>query len=150
MKPEFSNLSIQFWRHTDGRLGHATLCICAQAAGAAIDSLIAATNELRIAGPNNQRKLTTTANQRSRNFTTARLCFREPADDFSELWIGVADSTFHIEFTENGFQPLRDALQVWRDGGEDFCIYPRGDNCTLQQRDRDSGELWFWTPQTDP
>ncbi|WP_417749222.1 hypothetical protein [Rosistilla oblonga] len=150
MKPEFSDLAIQCWRHDWPRLGHSKLCICMQAERSAIASLINAVDELATVGPENQRKLTTLGSARPQPCTAIRLVHRNATPEFSELYVGCDGDCLTVEFTEHGLKPLADALQTWAEGGEDFCIYPRGERIKPAARDSESGEIWFWTPQTDP
>lgn len=58
-----------------------------------------------------------------------------------------------LEFTTAGMEEFRQAVLFWRNGGEDFCIYPEGSRKARHVKKRDelrakdlaSGALWFWT-----
>lgn len=149
MKKQFQNLDIQCWRHSE-KLGHSQPCICMQAGSEAIDTLLRAVEELAAEGAPNRRLLTLLPNQRPKPCTKIRLSLAPLTDDLREMSITRENGVAIFEFTEVGLTEFREAITVWRNGGEDFCIYPGGKKKELGSKDRVSGELWFWTPRTDP
>lgn len=149
MKPQFQNLPIQCWQFA-GKLGVAQPCLCMQAAPDAVTTLLQVVDELRAEGPPSKRSLSLRPNERKKQCTTVRMRFVPADDDLREMSIRREKDVAILEFAEAGMAAFREALTAWRDGGEDFCIYPSGRKHELGIKDRTSGELWFWTPFMDP
>jgi len=72
-----------------------------------------------------------------------------------QMCIGRKEDVGLFEFTPQGLQKFREAVVCWQSGGEDFGLAPtwtsrRKKKEELGSKDLASGELWFWTPRTDP
>jgi hypothetical protein len=65
-----------------------------------------------------------------------------------EMSLTIERGTAILEFTPAGLRTFRDAVVTWRDGGEDFSVHPSQD--AMGHKDQSSGEVWFWSPSTDP
>ena len=147
MKRDFQNLDIQCWNHR-GRLERRQPCICLQAAADACGVLLAAIDELGAEGPPAQRSLSLKACQRARRCGKIRLVLSPKSDELQEMSLAINDQTAVLEFTADGLTIFRDAVMACRDGGEDFSVGPSEKLESL--KDSASGEIWFWTPLTDP
>ena len=121
-----------------------------QAAPEPIASLLLAIDELSADGVPSKRTLTLLPNARRKQCATIRISLLPVTDDLREMSISRDHDVAILEFTEVGLSNFREALTAWKDGGEDFCIHPRGKKTELGTKDQSSGELWFWTPMTDP
>lgn len=147
MKRQFENLDIQCWEHTGGRLGFQRPCICLQAAKEACDQLLAAVDELAAEEAPAQRTLTTKNCQRRNACSRIRLLLAAPCEALEEMSLTTEQRAAILEFTPMGLKMFRDAVLAWRNGGEDFSVHPYRRKAT---KDKSSGEVWFWSPDTDP
>ena len=71
------------------------------------------------------------------------------SDDLKVMHIAVERDTATIKFTDEGLSVLKNSLETWLVGGEDFGVSPR--HAALKPKafgklDQNSGELWFWGP----
>ncbi|HVX12182.1 MAG TPA: hypothetical protein VHC22_13455 [Pirellulales bacterium] len=66
----------------------------------------------------------------------------------AEMSLTIDRGTAILEFTPAGLKTFRDAVVTWRNGGEDFSVHPSRE--AKGQKDKRSGEVWFWSPSTDP
>ena len=121
-----------------------------QAAPEAIAKLLLAVDELATDGAPSRRTLTLLSNDRRKQCSTIRMLLLPVTEDLRKMSITHDSEVAQFEFTEVGLFDFRDAVTTWQDGGEDFCVYPRGKKQELGAKDQASGELWFWTPMTDP
>ena len=49
-----------------------------------------------------------------------------------------------LNFTEAGIKDIVTVFNHWRDGSEDFCLFPRGKKSELKAKEIESWEIWFW------
>lgn len=87
----------------------------------------------------------------SRAFALPKLKFKleSSQDDLKVLHIGHDRRIATISMTDIGLALVRRAFIAWLEGKEDFGVSPRHSTvkqCEWGQRDRESGELWFWGP----
>jgi hypothetical protein len=149
VKPEFSNLEIDFWVHR-GRLGvsQPSFCLfhnCIQVGSPILNAL----NELKDETCPVQRMLTFAACSREHALTNLRLKAVSESDELRVMNIQCDTDVATIEMTDVGLALLIDACAAWLAGAEDFGVSPR--RSTLNQKefgrlDLESGELWFWGP----
>lgn len=148
MRKQFEKLDVECWEHRGGRLGLRRPYICLQAAQEACDRLLAAVNELAAEDAPSKRTLTTKNCRRSHACTKIRLLLAAPSDALEEMSFTIERGTAVLEFTPAGLKAFQDAVLTWRNGGEDFSVQPS--RKARGQKDKRSGEVWFWTPNTDP
>lgn len=148
MKKQFENLDIQCWEHRGGRLGQQRPFICLQAGPAACGRLLAAVDELAADEAPAQRVLTAKDCQRKRACSKLRLVLAAPTEALMEMSLAIERGTAILEFTPAGLKAFRDAVVAWQNGAEDFSVQPS--RSAKGHKDKSSGEVWFWTPLTDP
>jgi hypothetical protein len=148
---KFQDVAIQCWEHTAPRLGRARPFICLQAAAAACDILLLALDELAAEGVPSSRKMTLAASNRKRHCTKIRLLLSPATEAIRQMSLTKNGDVATFEFTRAGLPVFRDAVELWKGGGEDFSIHPRTDRKQeFGEADKASGEVWFWTPNTSP
>jgi hypothetical protein len=67
--------------------------------------------------------------------------------DLLEMFATRVESTAILEFTPPGLQKFHRALELWRDGGEDFSVHPNREGAkdrAQPTKDLNSAEVWFW------
>lgn len=149
MKPEFSNLKIDFWVHP-GKLGFSQPTLCLFHDSLEIGApILTALHELKNETLPAQRKLTFVACSRKRPLLSLRLVAVPNSEDLQVMSIRYESDTATIEMTEAGLELVINAFNSWLQGAEDFGVYP--DQSTRKSQppgklDRQSGELWFWGP----
>jgi len=157
VKPAFANLTFRLWQH-DCRLGESLPTLCIQGAANDATGLLAAIDELAQETPPAARTLTTRGHDKPNAVTKIRLGLVAESGELRQMFLGCEGSTAHLEFTLQGLESFRQAVDLWMNGAEDFSIHPHGSrkardikrHDVLGQKDLDSGELWFWTTGTDP
>jgi len=149
LKKHFQNLNIQCWCHS-GRLGLLEPCICLQASPPGVDALILALDELKQDGAPSRRTLTLLPNRRRKQCSTIHVSLVPATDELRQMCLSRNGTAADFELTELGLSDFRRALIAWREGAEDFSIHPIGKREELGVKDRASGEVWLWTPATDP
>ena len=153
MMPYLQDLDIECWRFA-GRLGknEPTLCVFTSNPESCAP-LMLAIDELAQSGPPARRSVTFRSCRRPRGCSRLRLLLAHESDELRRMQISVDGCTATIEMTIAGLEQLRDAVTAWRNGGEDFGIYPnwkRNRRRELGEKDLASGELWFWGPSYEP
>jgi hypothetical protein len=114
--------------------------------------LLTTTDELVASGFSSHRTLTVGYHSRPKPIFKIRIAFLPESDDLAQMSITRNENEATFEFTERGLVEFRRALEVWRDGGEDFSVHPEGSrkasrakrNDHMRAKDLASGELWFW------
>jgi hypothetical protein len=153
MQPYFTNLNVECWKH-NGKLGFSPLAICLYhdrvESGRAI---LTAIDELSAEPPPAKRTITIRPSPRKKCITTLRLLLVEPRDDLRAMHIAYESGAATIELTTIGLAALREAIDCWCNGGEDFGVSPS--RAEIKKRefgalDKSSGELWFWGPTMGP
>jgi hypothetical protein len=149
MKPCFQNLDIECWEHS-GRLGllEPSLCLF-QANVNECEPLLLAIDELCSTEPPAKRTLTFKPCQRPRACTTGRLILLAESDELRQMHISREGATVTIELTPAGLRAIREAVERWHEGNDDFGVAPRwkrNKRRELGSKDLASGELWFWGP----
>jgi hypothetical protein len=147
MKKQFQNLEIQCW--LGPRLGVAEPCFCLQAGPAECSIILAALDELATEGVSARRALTLKTCNRKIKCTTIRLVFSPESEDLRQMSFSRVNDIATFEFTPVGLLSFREAVVLWRDGGEDFGVSPDR-NKSRGRKDLGSGEVWFWTRFMDP
>lgn len=149
VKPEFSDLGIDFWVHRAKRGGsQPSLCLfhdSPELGSPMLDALIELKNETWPA----QRTLTFAACSRERALVGLRLKAVPRREELQVMNIRHNSDVATIEATELGVDLLINACRAWLAGAEDFGVSPHQGNLTpkfLGKLDRESGELWFWGP----
>lgn len=148
VKEAFRSLDIQCWEHTRSKLGFKTPFLCLQARSEACDILLHAIDELLGEEPPAKRSLTLKPCNRRHACIRIRLLLSPPSDELNEMSLTRSVDTATLEFTPVAMAKFKAAVLMWRDGGEDFSVHPSGQ--ARGKKDRTSGEVWFWTPSTDP
>ena len=62
-----------------------------------------------------------------------------------KLWLGLEDDQPVLEFTDQAINEVKQAFELWANGAEDFRLSPDAKLKDLGLKERDSGELWFWS-----
>lgn len=150
MKPRFQNIPVDCW--LDKRLGVADQSICLAPHGLPDDVtgailLLEALDELKSATLPAQRVLATCASSHRSRIGMIRLVLCEETDDLKQLAITCTGDIATVEMTLAGWKIVRDGIEGWREGGEDFGVGPISVQRRLKDlgaKDRQSAELWFW------
>ena len=140
MKNYFKNIDIQCWEVT--RLGVNPPFLCLQGNADAANLLLAAVDESSSEEMPTQRKLTLNPCKSKKSCSKIRLILTAENDELKEMSLKKDQDIAIFELTPTGLATFRDAVVIWRNGGEDFSIKPRK---RLAKRDKESGEVWFWT-----
>jgi hypothetical protein len=147
-KPQFQNLTFECWRHLR-RLGQTPTSLCFyQADVRACEPLLAALDGLAAATPPPQIVLTLRPSERPKPINTLRLRLTAESDDLRVMCIEHGAGVATIDLTPRGLPALRQAIETWHGGREDFGI-GSGDNVPRKElgpRDKASSEAWFWGP----
>jgi hypothetical protein len=147
MKKQSQNIDIQCWEHTGSRLGKHRPFLCLQGERGACESLLTALDELAVENMPSRRTLSLKPCQRLKACSTIQLLLSPVSAELQEMSLSRVQDTARFEFSPVGLPVFRAAVATWRNGGEDFCVCPdreSGGKC-----DKESGEVWFWTPFTD-
>lgn len=147
MRSRFKNIDIECWEHS-GRLGKSRPFLCLKAGEEACTILLEAVDELMSEGVPSKRTLTLKLCQRRKACSTIRLTLSPVSDDLQEMSIRRVQSTADLEFTPTGLAAFREAASAWRNGEEDFSAHCS--DAANGKKDSESGEVWFWTPSTEP
>lgn len=139
-------------------MGGSKPSLCMQGDSEAAKLLLDAIAELAADGEPAQRTLTLRPNRRPKAVFTLRMLLSAESDDLQQMSLTRGGTVARLEFTVKGLEAFRLAVVCWRDGGEDFSLYPYGSRKArhrkkrheLGSKDLASGELWFWTPHMDP
>jgi hypothetical protein len=149
--PYFRNLNIQCWQHEGPSLGFHEPAICLQADAEACDIVLLAIDELIAESAPSERMLAVKPCRRRTACAKIRLIISPESSDLRQMSLSCGGDTAVFEFTPDGLNAFREAVAMWRNGSEDFSLHPetrRKANCG--KKDLESGEVWFWTPFTDP
>jgi hypothetical protein len=157
VKRQFQNLNLQCWEHPQ-RLGDSQPCLCLQGDALASDLILEAINELKADGPPAKRTLTLRPNGRANPIDTIRIAFFTESNDLRQMSLTRDGTVAILEFTVKGLEKFRRAVDLWRNGSEDFSIHPEGSRKAKHLKKRDemgskdlaSGEPWFWTSRMEP
>jgi hypothetical protein len=149
VKSYLQSLDLECWLHR-GRLGRTPWAVCLyQPRAEACEPLLRALDELQENGPPVQRVLTFQRCQRPGSFSAMRLKLVAESSELRVLCISHDAPSVTITMTADGWDVLRDAVEAWRKGSDDFGISPLHGKIgkrELGAADRASGELWFWGP----
>jgi len=150
MKPQFQDLNLECWWETTARLGPREPCVCLYLSNPdACLPLLGAIEELQSEDAPAKRTITFSAHRRTSRISKLRLLSAPKSDELRYLCVSVDKETTTVEMTTMGLDGLRQAIENWRDGAEDFCIpvtTSRRERRNLGEKDLASGELWFWGP----
>jgi len=157
VKRQFQNLDLECWEHP-GKLGLSRPFICLQGDAAAADVVLAAIDELAANEPPCRRTLTLQPHARPEPILTLKISLVLESDELLQMSLTRENTLASLEFTAKGMEEFRRAVMLWRNGGEDLSIHPDGSRKArhikkrdeLRAKDLASGELWFWTPYTNP
>ena len=154
MQKHLQNLGIECWHHTVGRLGRSEPFICLYLSDPkSCDPLFTAMDELELEAPHAKRTVTFKPNIRPSRFPKLRLLLVPESEELRQICISVTDGIATVEMTQAGLKMFREALSIWCDGLEDYCLAPvstKGNRKQeLGEKDFASGELWFWGPYYD-
>lgn len=111
--------------------------------------LIAALAELEAEGCPSKRAVTFRPCERKQPFRALKLRFVEEIAELRIMHISHAGNSALIEMTPLGLPVIREAIQDWLRGSEDFGVNPTHARITSRKlgvRDRESAALWFWGP----
>jgi hypothetical protein len=145
----FDNVALQCWEHTsDRRFGVKPPYLCLKGGPEAADTVLALLDELLRLKPPAQRTMLLAASQRPRSCTKIRFLLSPVTDLLTEMSLSRDGELAVFEFTPVGWKRFRDAVVLWRKGVEDFSVHPSETSDGV--KDSRSGEVWFWTPFTDP
>ena len=149
MKSYFQNLDIECWHHAGSvRSVGPSICLF-KSVPESCGPLLRAIDELEAAGPPAQRKLTFKPCGRANECSILRLIHSNETADFHQIRISVEGEAATIEVTPGGLQQLRESIELWRDGAEDFRLSPtrqRDSQGDFEKQNTSSIELWFWGP----
>lgn len=145
MKKYFQNVDILCWRHERPRLGHSELCICVKADADGAATVIRALDEMNSDVPPAKRTLTLRRSGHPGAFSSIQLRFLPATDELRIMSVSADGDRAIWEFTPVGLSRIQDALVAWGAGAEDFCVFPHGKRSELGQKDKASGEIWFWS-----
>lgn len=95
--------------------------------------------------PPARRNLTLQRSRHPGSFGFIELRFSPVTDELRVMSIMADGDRVVWEFTPTGLPDIRSALIAWRDGAEDFCVFPHGKKAELGPKDKASGEIWFWS-----
>lgn len=126
------------------RLGKVELCICISADSEVAQIVASAVEEVAREMPPVRRKLTFRS-RRPDAIRSMQLKFSPVAAELRKFCMVIEHQTLILEFTAAGVEEIVTALREWSQGAEDFCLYPRGKKGELGEKDKTSGELWFWS-----
>jgi hypothetical protein len=147
MKRQFENIAMGCWKHAGARLGITDRSLCLAAEPEAIETLLAAIDEVSANGAPGKRTLTLRPSELKRKCTTIRLVLSPRSDELQRISVDWAGEIATLEFTPSGLNEFRDAVVCWQNGGEDFGIGPqfgRHESALRGKKDLQSAELWFW------
>lgn len=148
VQSHFREVSLQCWEHRGSRLGTKPPFVCLQEDSTACEVVISVIDELEAAGPPARRTLTLRPSRCPRPCGGIRFILSLPTADLREMCIAVNGDLATFEFTPDGLRRFRQAVNLWKQGQEDFSVHP---SRTAQgAKDLDSGEVWFWSLRTDP
>jgi len=131
MKPEFMAIDVECWRHT-GKMGISIPAICLF--HAEVDQgrvILQALDELH--ADSSHCKLTFKPTLQKRGITTLRLQLVPERAELRVLSIRYSPGAATIEMTSIGLPVIRDGVQAWCNGGEDFGV--SADNARLKERE---------------
>ena len=110
-----------------------------------VEPLIQAMDELKVEIPPAKRTLTLKPSSEKGALKSIKLIFSPETDEINFMSISVDGDTAIIKFTEAGMINIYSSLEEWRNGSEDFCLFPRGKKSELKSNDLESLEIWFWS-----
>jgi hypothetical protein len=153
MKRYFSNIAVDCWYRSPARLGATLNCLCLQADSTACDIFLYAVQELKSEGAPSQRKLTLSGRKFQHSCSVMRLVVSPESEQLKQMDFRREGETAVLEFTMNGLEEFRKAIEALKGGAQDFCISPDFSRFKKKVRgtdDQELLELWFWTPFMDP
>ena len=149
VKKQFEDVDVQCWEHhANRRFGVKPPFICLKAGPVECDVILLLLDELASLPVPSQRVLTLKHNDRSKSCSRIRFSVSPVNHELTEMSLTIHPPTAEFEFTLAGLIKFQNAVQSWRNGSEDFSVRPsRNSHCI---KDKQSGEIWFWTLFTDP
>jgi hypothetical protein len=152
-KPYFQEIDVECWRQTGLRRREWSVCLRQLQPERAVGPFLLALNELVSEGPGARRALTFKPCDRRRAITKARLSLHAPTPELRVMCVTCNGDAMSLELTPAGLESLRDGLNGWIGGAEDFCVAPEHgvrNWKALGPRDRESLDIWFWGPTQEP
>lgn len=144
MKKYFQNIPITCWEHKGRRLGFRPSSICLFSKHEGVDILLRAIDEVTIELPPSKRTLTLKPSQEPGALKSIKLSYSPISEKLRFMSFFADENSAYLNFTEYGVIEIVSALKDWRDGAEDFCLYPREKKAQLGEEDIQSWEIWFW------
>lgn len=149
MKKTFENVTMECWDHSaDLRFGVKPPFLCVKGGPEACDVMLTMLDELSGLRAPNQRSMTLKNSPRPNACRKIKFIISPPDDELTEMSLSKESDTAIFEFTLAGLKKFREAIVQWGQGKDDFSIHPN--RLSHSARDRQSGEVWFWTPLTEP
>ena len=149
VKKQFEEINVQCWELiANRRFGMKPPFICLKADPAECDVILLLLDELAKLPIPSQRVLTLKQNDRPKSCSRIRFSLSPVNHELTEMSLTVHPPTAEFQFTLAGLIKFRDAVESWKNGSEDFSIRPSKNS--KGTKDRQSGEIWFWTLFTDP
>jgi hypothetical protein len=115
-----------------------------QAMPEGVEVLLSAIEELKAEMPPAKRTLTLKPSAEPGALKSIKLIYSPMTDELSIMSINADKGAAILYFTEAGIKDIVTAFNHWRDGSEDFCLFPRGKKSELKAKDIESWEIWFW------
>lgn len=148
VKPRYENVDLQCWECEKASIGERKPTLCLKGSSQAGEILLELLDELKGLQPPAHRTLTLLPSRRPKSCTKIRCSIAYCSDALVEMSLTRTEAIANFEFTAYGLESFREAVSAWTRGTEDFSVHPdiRNDG----RKDLLSGEVWFWTPFTDP
>lgn len=151
-----TKLNVECWLHPRelGKLGFSEPTICLyHSTKDAGTPMLEALSLLRTNSAKRECSFAFAGSKRERSIVKLIVRVLAPSEALHVMCIQHAVEVGTIEVTEAGLELLITAVGAWLTGSEDFGVSP--EQCgrkrnRLGQRDRESGELWFWGPDMTP
>lgn len=150
MKARFTNVDIECWEHfPNRRFGRKPPFICLKAVSShSPDVVLELIDELSTLRPPDQRSMTLIGRKRANACGKIRFLVSPESDDLTEMSLTRDSSTVIFEFTSHGLRRFREAVVQWQSGMDDFSIRPISKSSRI--KNEQSGEVWFWSPFSEP
>lgn len=149
VQQQFENVDIQCWEHSaNKRFGVRPPFICLKAGPEACAVMLNLLDELGGLQPPGQRSMTLAPSDRREACSKIRFVISPVSDELFEMSFTRKFEIATFEFTPTGLMIFRKSVGLWQEGKEDFSVHPT--QYAKGIKDRHSGEVWFWTPFTDP
>ncbi len=155
MKRHFAGCRISCW--IGPRLGLTSRSVCLQTDADGCDRLLLAIQEVDQEGPPAQRKLTLVPfrndEELPRRIAVIRLILSPVTEPLQHMCVDARGAAVDVQLTPGYLIELRRCVELLKQGVSDFCLRPRPRkrrSRDLGELDRQSLELWFWSPTSSP